>query len=63
MSQHLVEIRSAILFAEYLQSLGFSAMNSIGNRRSICRTGTWPRCNAFRASCAFYLRANALARS
>ncbi|WP_429173498.1 hypothetical protein [Aeromonas rivipollensis] len=63
MSQHLVEIRSAILFAEYLQSLGVQRTSLDREQEIYVQDRHLATVRRIQGELRFYLRANALARS
>ena len=63
MSQHLVEIRSAILFAEYLQSLGVQRHELDREQEIYVQDRHLATVRRIQGELRFYLRANALARS
>ena len=63
MSQHLVEIRSAILFAEYLQSLGVQRTPLDREQEIYVQDRHLATVRRIQGELRFYLRANALARS
>lgn len=63
MSQHLVEIQSAILFAEYLQSLGVQRTSLDREQEIYVQERHLATVRRIQGELRFYLRANALARS
>ncbi len=63
MSQHLVEIRSAILFAEYLQSLGVQRHELDREQEIYLQDRHLVTVQCIQGELRFYLRASALARS
>ncbi|AHE51550.1 hypothetical protein ACK345_10745 [Aeromonas rivipollensis] len=63
MSQHLVEIQSAILFAEYLQSLGVQRTPLDREQEIYVQDRHLATVRRIQGELRFYLRANALARS
>ncbi|TNI68996.1 hypothetical protein [Aeromonas media] len=63
MSQHLVEIQSAILFAEYLQSLGVQRTSLDREQEIYMQDRHLATVRRIQGELRFYLRANALARS
>ncbi|MFQ2420161.1 hypothetical protein ACK311_04570 [Aeromonas caviae] len=63
MSQHLVEIRSAILFAEYLQSLGVQCHELDREQEIYLQDRHLATVQCIQGELRFYLRASALARS
>ena len=63
MSQHLVEIRSAILFAEYLQSLGVQRHELDREQEIYLQDRHLATVRRIQGELRFYLRANALTRS
>ena len=63
MSQHLVEIQSAILFAEYLQSLGVLRTSLDREQEIYVEDRHLATVRRIQGELRFYLRANALARS
>ena len=63
MSQHLVEIRSAILFGEYLQSLGIQRHELDREQEIYLQDRHLATVQCIQGELRFYLRANALARS
>ncbi|AVP95454.1 hypothetical protein D3C87_979490 [compost metagenome] len=63
MSQHLVEIQSAILFAEYLQSLGVQRTSLDREQEIYVQDRHLATVRRIQGELRFYLRANALARS
>ncbi|MDX7900621.1 hypothetical protein [Aeromonas media] len=63
MSQHLVEIQSAILFAEYLQSLGVQRTSLDREQEIYVQDRHLATVQRIQGELRFYLRANALARS
>ena len=62
-SQHLVEIQSAILFAEYLQSLGVQRTSLDREQEIYVQDRHLATVRRIQGELRFYLRANALARS
>lgn len=62
-SQHLVEIQSAILFAEYLQSLGVQRTPLDREQEIYVQDRHLATVRRIQGELRFYLRANALARS
>ena len=62
-SQHLVEIQSAILFAEYLQSLGVQRTPLDREQEVYVQERHLATVLRIQGELRFYLRANALARS
>ena len=62
-SQHLVEIQSAILFAEYLQSLGVQRTSLDREQEIYVQDRHLATVLCIQGELRFYLRANALARS
>ncbi|MDW4563304.1 MULTISPECIES: hypothetical protein [Aeromonas] len=63
MSQHLVEIQSAILFAEYLQSLGVQRTSLDREQEIYVQDRHLATVRRIQGELRFYLCANALARS
>ncbi len=63
MSQHLVEIQSAILFAEYLQSLGVQRTLLDREQEIYVQDRHLATVRRIQGELRFYLRANALTRS
>ena len=63
MSQHLVEIQSAILFAEYLLSLGVQRTSLDREQEIYVQDRHLATVRRIQGELRFYLRANALARS
>ena len=63
MSQYLVEIQSAILFAEYLQSLGVQRTSLDREQEIYVQDRHLATVRRIQGELRFYLRANALARS
>ena len=63
MSQHLVEIQSAILFAEYLQSLGVQRTSLDREQEVYVQDRHLATVRRIQGELRFYLRANALTRS
>ena len=63
MSQHLVEIQSAILFAEELQSLGVQHTPLDREQEVYVQDRHLATVRRIQGELRFYLRANALARS
>ena len=63
MSKHLVEIQSAILFAEYLQSLGVQRTSLDREQEIYVQDRHLATVRRIQGELRFYLRANALARS
>ncbi|MBS4642012.1 hypothetical protein [Aeromonas media] len=63
MSQHLVEIQSAILFAEYLQSLGVQRTSLDREQEIYVQDRHLATVRRIQGELRFYLRANALTRS
>ena len=63
MSQHLVEIQSAILFAEYLQSLGVQRTSLDREQEIYVQDRHLATVRRIQGELRFYLRANALAQS
>ena len=63
MSQHLVETQSAILFAEYLQSLGVQRTSLDREQEIYVQDRHLATVRRIQGELRFYLRANALARS
>ena len=63
MSQHLVEIQSAILFAEYLQSLGVQRTPLDREQEIYVQDRHLATVRRIQGELRFYLRANALTRS
>ncbi|QSE75149.1 hypothetical protein JXZ74_07040 [Aeromonas media] len=63
MSQHLVEIQSAILFAEYLQSLGVQRTPLDREQEIYVQDRHLATVRRIQGELRFYLRANALVRS
>ena len=63
MSQHLVEIQSAILFAEYLQSLGVQRTSLDREQEIYVQDRHLATVRRIQGELRFYLRADALARS
>ncbi|MFQ2109051.1 hypothetical protein [Aeromonas sp. Marseille-Q5825] len=63
MSQHLIEIQSAILFAEYLQSLGVQRTSLDREQEIYVQDRHLATVRRIQGELRFYLRANALARS
>lgn len=62
-SQHLVEIQSAILFAEYLQSLGVQHTQLDREQEVYVQNRHLAIVRRIQGELRFYLRANALTRS
>ena len=62
-SQHLVEIQSAILFAEYLQSLGVQRTSLDREQEIYVQDRHLATVRRIQGELRFYLRANALTRS
>ena len=62
-SKHLVEIQSAILFAEYLQSLGVQRTPLDREQEIYVQDRHLATVRRIQGELRFYLRANALARS
>lgn len=62
-SQHLVEIQSAILFAEYLQSLGVQHTPLDREQEVYVQDRHLATVRRIQGELRFYLRANALTRS
>ena len=63
MSQHLVEIQSAILFAEYLQSLRVQRTSLDREQEIYVQDRHLATVRRIQGELRFYLRANALTRS